>query len=178
MAMKVVPIFGVLNRVTSTTPAHNIFCYSVAAHILTPSVSLAFRHKSGFKNICRARAGFGFVISGSGRVQISKWGPFTTLCGYVCRGQQGEIERIHPPPTNGNNRLKSFCEVGYTNFRPNVFAAGKRISMEILVGIELHAWCPVALKRFVAFSKNGNVQEKYLSSLEYETTWTIHQIAL
>ena len=69
------------------------------------------------------------------------------------KGQQGEIERIHPPPTNSKNRLKSFCDVGYANFRPNVFAAGKRISMD------MQAWCPVALKGFVAFSKNGNVQE-------------------
>jgi len=37
--------------------------------------------------------------------------------------------------------------------------------MEIFVGVGLHAFCPEALKRFVAFSKNGNVQEKYLSSL-------------
>ena len=56
--------------------------------------------------------------------------PFTTLCGYVCRGQQGEIERIHPPHTNSKYRLKSFCEVSYTRLRPNVFGAGKRISMK------------------------------------------------
>jgi len=37
--------------------------------------------------------------------------------------------------------------------------------MEILVGVRLHAWYPVSLKKFVAYSKNGNVQEKYLSSL-------------
>jgi len=55
------------------------------------------------------------------------------------RGQQGEIERIHPPPTNNENRLKSFCEVGYANFRSNDFGAGKRISMAILVGVGLHA---------------------------------------
>jgi len=55
---------------------------------------------------------------------------------WVCRhGQQGEIERIHPPPTKSKNILKSFFAVGYANFRPNVFAAGKRISMEILVGV-------------------------------------------
>jgi len=36
--------------------------------------------------------------------------------------------------------------------------------MEILLGVELHA-CPVVLKRFVALSKNGNVQEKYLLPL-------------
>jgi len=41
----------------------------------------------------------------------------------------------------------------------------KRISMEILVGVGLQAWCAVALKRFVAFTKSGNTQEKYLSSL-------------
>jgi len=93
--------------------------------------------------------------SGSGWVKSWKWGPFTTPCGYVCSRQHGEIERTHTPPTNSKNRLKSFCEVGYANFRPNVFAAGKRISMEILVGVGLHAWCPVPLKRFVAFSKNG-----------------------
>jgi len=59
---------------------------------------------------------------------------------WVCRQrQQGEIERIHPPLTKSKNRLKSFFEVGYANFRPNVFAAGKRISMEILVGVGLHA---------------------------------------
>ena len=52
------------------------------------------------------------------------------------RGQQAEIERtVHPPPASSKNRLKSFSEVGYANFRPNVFAAGKRISMEILVGV-------------------------------------------
>jgi len=76
-------------------------------------------------------------MSGSGRVQASKGGHFATLFGYVCRGQQGEIERIHPPPTNSKYKLKSFCEVGYANFRPNAFAAGKRRSMEILVGVEI-----------------------------------------
>ena len=66
--------------------------------------------------------------------------PFTTLCGFVGRGQQAEIERtVHPPPANSKNRLKSFCEVGYTNFRPKVFAAGKRISVEILVSMGVHA---------------------------------------
>ena len=69
---------------------------------------------------------------------------------WVCR--QGPIRRDWKP-TNSKNRLKSFCEVGYANFRPNIFVAGKRISMEILVGVGLHAWCPVASKRFVVFQK-------------------------
>jgi len=56
------------------------------------------------------------------------------LDGHVCRGQQGEIERMHTPP-------------------------GKRVSKEILVGVGLQAWCAVALKRFVAFTKSGNVQK-------------------
>ena len=95
---------------------------------------------------------------------------------WVCRQrQQWEIERIHPPPTKSKNILKSLFEVGYANFRPNVFGAGKRISMEILVGVGLHAWCPVALKRFVAFSKNGNVQENIYRLCN--ATWTRHQIA-
>jgi len=50
-----------------------------------------------------------------------------------------EFERIHPLPTNSKYRLKSFCEVGYANFRPHVFVAGKSISMEILIGVGLHA---------------------------------------
>jgi len=55
--VKVVAIFGVINRVRATTPAHNGFYYPAVAHILTSSVNLAFRPKSGFKNKCRARAG-------------------------------------------------------------------------------------------------------------------------
>jgi len=45
------------------------------------------------------------------------------LKGYI-------LHQLHP--------LKSFCEVGYANFRTNVFAAGKRISVEILVGVGMH----------------------------------------
>jgi len=125
-----------------TCSQHCLLAYSAVAPILAPSVNLAFRPKSGFKNKCRARAGFGLVISGSDRVQASNWGPFTTLCRYVDKSQQGEIERIHPPPTNSKNRLKSFCEVNYATFRRNVFAAGKRISMEILIEVGLHVLRP------------------------------------
>ena len=46
---------------------------------------------------------------------------------------------MHPPPTSNKYRLKLFFDVNYDNFRPNVFGAGKRISMEILVGVVLHA---------------------------------------
>jgi len=51
---KVVAILGVINRVSATTPAHNVFCYSAIALIVTRSVNLAFRPKSDFKNKCRA----------------------------------------------------------------------------------------------------------------------------
>ena len=54
-----VAIFGVINRVPAPTPAHNVFCYSAVAHLLTPSVNLAFKPNSRFKSKCRARAGFG-----------------------------------------------------------------------------------------------------------------------
>ena len=138
--VKVVVILGVIKRVPATTPANNVFCYSAVTRIVTSLVNLAFRPKSGFKNKCRTRAGFRLVISGSDLVQASTRGTFKTLCGFVGRGQQAEIERtVHHPPANSKNRLKSFCEVGYANFRPNVFAAGKRISMEILVGVEVNA---------------------------------------
>jgi len=33
--VKVVAIFGVINCVSATTPAHNVFCYSAVAHVLT-----------------------------------------------------------------------------------------------------------------------------------------------
>ena len=57
--VKMVAYFSVISHVLATTPAHNAFCYSAVAHILTPSVKFAFRLKSGFKNKCRGRAGFG-----------------------------------------------------------------------------------------------------------------------
>jgi len=94
-----VAILGVINHVPATTPAHNIFCYSTFAHILTPTVNLACRLKSVLKNKCWARAVFGLVISSSGRVQTSISGPFTTLCGlWVCK--QG--------PTRGDLKDTSF----------------------------------------------------------------------
>ena len=124
------------------------FCYSAVAHILTASVNVAYRPKLGFKNKCRARAGFG---AGSG----FKMRPFSNSV-WACR--QGPT-RGDWEPTNSKNRLKSFCEVGYIKFRPNIFVAGKTISMKILGGVGLHEWCPVALKIFVAFSNNGNVQK-------------------
>jgi len=135
---KVVAIFGVINRVPATAPAHSVFCYSAVAHIETRSETLAFRPKSGFKNKCRARAGFGLVISVSDHSRLQNEALLQLV--WICRrGQQGEIVRIHPPSTNSKNRLKSFREVGYANFRPNDVAAGKWISMEILVGMGLHA---------------------------------------
>jgi len=76
---KVVAIFGVINRVPATTPAHNLLCYSAVAHILTPLVNLAFRPKSDFKNKCRARAGFG-LGPGSG----FKMRPFHNSV-WICR---------------------------------------------------------------------------------------------
>jgi len=76
---------------------------------------------------------------GLGPVSGFKMRPFYKSV-WVCRQrQQREIERIHHPPTKSKNILKSFFEVGCANFRPNVFGAGKRISMEILVGVGLHA---------------------------------------
>ena len=57
--VKVVAIFGVINRAPATTSVHNVFCFSAVAHISTPLVNLAFTPKSGFKNKCWTRAGFG-----------------------------------------------------------------------------------------------------------------------
>ena len=47
--IKVVVILGVINRVPAPIPEQNVFCYSAVAHILTPSVNLVFRPKSGYK---------------------------------------------------------------------------------------------------------------------------------
>jgi len=68
--VRVVAIFGVINRVPATAPAHSVFCYSAVVHILTRSETLAFRPKSGFKNKCRAEAGLGLVTSVSGRSRL------------------------------------------------------------------------------------------------------------
>jgi len=59
--VKVVAIFGVINRVSATTPAHKFFCYSAVAHIITTSVNVASRPKSGFKTKCRVWVGFWLV---------------------------------------------------------------------------------------------------------------------
>ena len=69
---KVVVILGVINRVPAAIPEHNVFCYFTIEHILTLSAHMAFGHKSSFKNKCRARSGFGLVVSGAVQVQASK----------------------------------------------------------------------------------------------------------
>ena len=97
--VKVVALLGVINRVPATTPAHNVFCYSAVAHILTPSVNLVFRPKSGFKNKCRARAWFELVTWGSDRVQASNEA-LLQLCVAVYAGAyKGRLKGyiLHPP---------------------------------------------------------------------------------
>ena len=49
-------------------------------------------------------------------------------------------------PSAAKINCKSFCKVGYANFGQTFFATSKRISMEILVGVGLHAWCPLLTK--------------------------------
>jgi len=86
----------VINRVPTTTPAHNVFCYSAVAHILIPTVNLGFRPESSFKNKYQARTGLG-LGTGSG----FKMRPFYNSV-WVCR--QGPNKRrlkryILNPPT-------------------------------------------------------------------------------
>jgi len=57
--VKVVVIFGVIHH--ATTPAHNIFCYSAVAHILTPSVNLPFRPNRVLKINIGLGPGPGFI---------------------------------------------------------------------------------------------------------------------
>ena len=57
--IKMFAVFGVINCVPAATPVHNIFYYPAVAHISTDSVNLVFGPKSGFKNKCRTRDGFG-----------------------------------------------------------------------------------------------------------------------
>jgi len=54
--------------------------------------------------------------------------------------------------------LKSFCEAGYADFRPNVFSADKRISMEILVRV--HAMMLSCIKKICSFFKKGKCARK------------------
>ena len=60
---------------------------------------------------------------------------------WVCRQgtNKGRWKGYVLNPPKSKNRLKSFCEVSYAKFRPNVFAAGKRISIKILVGVGVHS---------------------------------------
>ena len=60
---------------------------------------------------------FTFSPPGGGRLALLPSVSYTTVCGYVDRGQQKEIKGIHPPPTNSKNILKSFGEVGCGNLR-------------------------------------------------------------
>ena len=97
---------------------------------------------SGLNRASKINVGFDLVRAydfGFGSGSDFKIRPFYNSVWVCMQGQHGEIERKHPPPTTTKNRFKSFCEVGYANFRPNVFAEGKRISMEILVGVGMHA---------------------------------------
>jgi len=87
--VKVVAIFGVIKCVPATAPAHNVFCFCAVAHILTASVNLSFRPKSGFKSKCRTRAGF--------RLQNEA---FLQLCvGLQARANKGRLKGyvLHPP---------------------------------------------------------------------------------
>ena len=133
--VQVVAILAVINSGPATTSAHDVFLLLRSCaylHILTHSVNLAFGPKSGFKNKCWSQGGFGLDLG-------FKMRPFCNSVWICMQRATSGMERVHPPPTNSKYRLKSFCEVGYANFRPNVCAAGKRISVEILVGVGLHA---------------------------------------
>jgi len=65
---KVVAIFGAINRVPSTEPAYNVFCYFAVAHILTSPINwLSGLNRASKINVgldpgsglwFRARAGF------------------------------------------------------------------------------------------------------------------------
>jgi len=95
--VKVVAIFGVIHCV----PAHNVFCYSAVAHVLTLSVNLTLRPKSGFKNK--------YLGLGSG----FKMRPFYNSV-WVCRpGSTSGDWKDKSSTHQSNNRLKSFCEASY-----------------------------------------------------------------
>jgi len=50
---------------------------------ITGRVNCRIAEIAGFKNRCRARAGFRSVMLGSGRVRASKWGPFAALVVHI-----------------------------------------------------------------------------------------------
>jgi len=86
-----VAIFGVINRVPAT--AHSVFCHSAVAHILTPSVNLAFRPKSRYKNKCRARTGFGLMISGRVGFKLQNEALLQPCVGMYSGGNKGRLKR-------------------------------------------------------------------------------------
>ena len=69
--IKVVAILGVINRVSAAIPEHNVLVTPQLRISKSIGKFLSFGPKSGFKNYCRARAGFELVISRSGRVKAS-----------------------------------------------------------------------------------------------------------
>jgi len=64
----------------------------VLAHISTHSVIFAFGPKSGFRNKCRAPAGFGVVISGSG-LQNEAGLQLCAVAHFVLEGERPEKGR-------------------------------------------------------------------------------------
>ena len=79
-------------------PINYAFWYRAVPHILAHSVKLDFGPKSSFRNEFRAWAGFGIVISGTGRVRASKWGPFATLCWSHISDILQYCITVHPTP--------------------------------------------------------------------------------
>jgi len=70
------PIFEELCENSGKNHSHSQKFACSYTYVLTPSVNLAFRPESGFKNKCRSRAGFGLMVSGFGPGSDFKIRPF------------------------------------------------------------------------------------------------------
>ena len=110
--VKVAVSLGVINRVPAAIPEHNVFCYSTVAHILTPSVNLVFGPKSGLKNKCRVEPGSGLLFRAPAGFRLKNEALLQLFVGvYACRGQQGEIEWMHPPPAITSSSVPINCMI-------------------------------------------------------------------
>jgi len=61
--------------------------------------------------------------------------------------------------------LKSFCEVGFANFRPNVFATGKRIINEDYGRGGAACMMPSNIKKICSFYQKTEMCKKYIYRL-------------
>jgi len=160
--VKVVAIFGLINRVHATTPAH-VFCYSAVAHIQLPrKIWLSGLNRASKINI-GLEPGLGLWFRARAGIRLQNEALSQLCMGMYAGANKGRFKGyVLQPPT---------VKIDWNHFVKQATLILGQMFFLLIRGYQWRfwygfmQWCSVALKRFVAFSKKGNVQEKYLSSL-------------